>query len=116
MEEEPKGPDMIDEEGSKNQDLDVQLNENNDNTEINLGEGGEHAEENMDYEQMSIDDILKRNKVEIYNNDDTQPIFNQVVVDNKYVKFYLAKNTTLQNCSLMVLNDVDKKKKYFENC
>jgi len=110
MEEENKGPEMMDEAGNSN--LDGQSSEIGDNTEINIGGDGQNIE-NLDYEQMSIEDILKKNKVEIYNNEDTQPLFNQVMIRNKYFKLYMAKNTTLQNCSLMVLNDVDKKKKIF---
>lgn len=113
MEAEGKGPEMMDEAGNESQNLDIQNNENGENTEINLGGDGMNPEENQDYETMSLEDILKKNKVEIYNNDDTQPLFNQVVANNKYFKLYLAKNNTLQNCSLMVLNDVDKKKKVF---
>jgi len=113
METEDKGPEMIDEAGNESQNLDILNNENGENTQINLGGDGMNPEENQDYESMSLEDILKRNKVEIYNNDDTQPLFNQVVANNKYFKLYLAKNNTLQNCTLMVLNDVDKKKKIF---
>lgn len=111
MEEEPRGLEMIDEYGD-NQILYLKLQANviGENSGINFDQNpGEEA----DYESMSIHEILKRNKVEIFNNEDTQPLFNQVVINNKHFKLYLARNSTLQNCSLMVLNDVDRKKKTF---
>ena len=102
------------EESEENQHLSLEINKNEENTEIRrIGVSDENSYLEADYENMSVEEILKRNKVLIYNNNDTQPLFDHEVINNKYFKLYFAKNSTLQNCSLMVLNDVNKKKKIF---
>lgn len=69
--------------------------------------------ENIDYEKLSLEEILNTYKVQIFSQDETTPMWDQVVINNKYFKLYLAKNSKIQNCSLMVLNDVHKRKKLF---
>jgi hypothetical protein len=70
-------------------------------------------ETETDYEKISIEEILKFHKIPIYTEAETQPIFSECLNVNQYYKFYLAKNSHLKNCSLMVLNNVDTKKRTF---
>lgn len=96
-----------------NENIYIKTNHDESIIELNMHSENENEEYEEDYENMSIEQILNRNKIEIFDNNDTEPLFDQVVINNKYFKLYLAKNKALQNCSLMVLNEVNSKKSIF---
>jgi serine/threonine protein kinase len=67
-------------------------------------------EEDIDVNNTSLEDILKKLNFELLPKDDITPNYNQVFVKNKYFKLYYAKSVKFSACSLMVLNDVENKK------
>lgn len=87
-------------------------------SEINIPKEGSEiiiSQEIVDYNNMTIEEIVTKANIPVLKDAETFPNFNQVFVHTKHFKLYLAKHDTLQTASLLVLNDIDKKKTEFGN-
>lgn len=66
-----------------------------------------------DLENNTLEEIAKYFELPLTSIGDVVPTFTKVLVQNTMFKFYMAKNTHIGVCSLMVLNGITFKKKEF---